>query len=54
MTKLRAKGMGSIFKRGKYYYLQTRINGKAKLISLKGGSKNAISANPGAAFSFSS
>jgi len=39
MARRRSKGAGSIFKRGKYYYLQVRTDGKAKLISLKTANK---------------
>ena len=35
MANHRLKGAGSIFKRGKFYYLQARVNKATKLISLK-------------------
>jgi len=35
MAKQRVWGSGSIYKRGKIYYLFTRVNGKAKMTSLK-------------------
>jgi len=44
MAKRRAYGAGSIFLRGKYYYLQTCINGKTKLTSLKTSSRQEAEA----------
>ena len=35
MAKRRGKGLGCVFKRGRYYYLMVRTAGKAKLTSLK-------------------
>ena len=45
MTKQRAWGSGSIYKRGKVYYLFTRVNGKAKMTSLKTSNREEAERN---------